>query len=213
MSSRKLVARKVVLDHPYFHLELATEKDAAGRRHTYIHGTGPDIAFVVPLWDDGTVTLNRQRRYGLAKPSIEVPGGHVDAGESPLAGARRELREETGIVAKKTTRLLTCLSSIKVQQRVHLFLAQGLRVGPTKLDDDEEIATFRVPLETALRRARRGWIVHGPSILALYAAAEFVRTRKSERKSAPKRAVELRHAVRRNRAHPAKRARFRFAQS
>ena len=80
-----------------------------------------DIAFSVPLWPDGTVTLNRQRRFGMAKPSIEVPGGHVDPGETPLVGARRELREETGLVAKKMTRLLTCFSSIKVQQRVHLF--------------------------------------------------------------------------------------------
>lgn len=131
----------------------------------------------MPLWDDGTVTLNRQRRFGMDRPSIEVPGGHVDPGESPLVGARRELREETGIVARRMTRLLTCFSSIKIQQRVHVYLAQGLRVGPTKLDDDEEIATFRVPLPVALSRARRGWMVHGPSILALYAAAEVRRRR------------------------------------
>jgi ADP-ribose pyrophosphatase len=175
---RKVLRRKVVLDHPFFHLELATEKDAAGREHTYVWGTGPEIAFSVPLWPDGTVTLNRQRRFGMAKPSIEVPGGHVDPGESPLVGARRELREETGLVAKKMTRLLTCFSSIKVQQRVHLFVAEDLREGPQQLDHDEEIATFRLPLEVAVRRARRGWMVHGPSILALYAAQEFMRTRR-----------------------------------
>jgi len=178
MRSRKVVRRKVVLDVPVFHLELATERDPAGREHTYVYGTGPDIAFAVPLWPDGTVTLNRQRRFGMTKPSIEVPGGHVDPGESPLVGARRELREETGIVAKKMTRLLTCFSSIKVQQSVHLYLAENLRDGPQELDHDEEIETFRVPLEDAVRRARRGWMVHGPSILALYAAQGFVRTRR-----------------------------------
>jgi len=175
---RKLVRRKVVLDHKFFHLELATERGPGGAEHTYVYGTGPDIAFAVPLWPDGTVTLNRQRRFGMTKPSIEVPGGHVDPGESPLVGARRELREETGIVAKKMTRLLTCFSSIKVQQPVHLYLAENLREGPQELDHDEEIETFRVPLDAALRRARRGWMAHGPSILALYAAQEFVRTRR-----------------------------------
>jgi ADP-ribose pyrophosphatase len=177
VSRRKLVRREVVLDHRYLRLELDTERDAAGREHTYIWGTGPDIAFAVPYWPDGTVTLNRQRRFGMAKPSIEIPGGHVDPGEKPLAGARRELCEETGLVARRLTRLLVCFSSIKIQQRVHLFLAEGLREGPCKLDDDEEIETFRVPLEVALRRSRRGWIAHGPSILALHAAADVVRSR------------------------------------
>jgi ADP-ribose pyrophosphatase len=148
---RKVVRVKNVLDHPYFHLDLATERDAKGHEHTYILGTGPDIAFTVPLWDDGTVTLNAQRRFGMKEPSIEVPGGHVDRGEKPLAGA---------------------------QQRVHLYLAEGLTPGPQELDHDEEIVLVRLPFEDALSRARRGWMVHGPSILALYAAAEHVRTRR-----------------------------------
>lgn len=184
---RKVVRRDVVLDHKYFHLELATERDPEGREHTYVYGTGPDIAFAVPLWPDGTVTLNRQRRFGMAKPSIEVPGGHVDPGETPLVGARRELREETGLVAKKMTRLVTCFSSIKVQQRVHLFVAEDLREGPQQLDHDEEIATIRVPLGDAVRRARRGWMVHGPSILALYAAQEFARTKRTSSSSGRRR--------------------------
>jgi ADP-ribose diphosphatase len=175
---RRLVRREVVLDNPYMHLELATERDAKGAEHTYIHGTGPDIAFVVPLWDDGTVTLNRQRRFGMRARSIEVPGGHVDEGETAAQGARRELREETGIRARRLTRLLSCFSSIKVQQRVHLYLAEGLAQGAQQLDHDEEISLVRVPLATAVRRARRGWVVHGPSMLALYAAQEHVRSRR-----------------------------------
>ena len=175
---RRVVRREVVLDNPFFHLELATERAPDGREHTYVHGTGPDIAFSVPLWDDGTVTLNSQRRFGMKARSIEVPGGHVDRGEKPLAGARRELREETGIRAKRMTRLITCFSSIKVQQRVHLYLAEGLTAGEQELDHDEEIVLVRLPFDEALRRARRGWMVHGPSILALYAAAEHVRTRR-----------------------------------
>jgi ADP-ribose pyrophosphatase len=178
MARRKLVRRERVLDNPYMRLDLATERDAQGREHTYIHGTGPDIAFVVPLWDDGTVTLNRQRRFGMRARSIEVPGGHVDSGEAPLAGARRELREETGIAARRMTRLLSCVSSIKVQQRVHLYLAEGLTQGEQQLDHDEEIELLRLPLATALRRARRGWMVHGPSILALHAAQEHLRARR-----------------------------------
>lgn len=169
--SRARVERRRAFDHRFLHVDLVTVR-RGGREHTYIHGGGPDIAFVVPVWDDGTVTLNRQVRFGLARPSIEVPGGHVDPGETPLAAARRELREETGITARRMTRLRTFIPSIKIQQSVHAFVAQGLTQGPPALEDDEEIETIRIPLDDAIRRAQRGWMVHAPSMLALFLARE-----------------------------------------
>ncbi|MCE9637264.1 MAG: NUDIX hydrolase [Planctomycetes bacterium] len=177
-AKRRTVRREVVLDHRYLKVALATERDAAGHEHTYIHGTGPHIAFVVPLWPDGTVTLNRQRRYGLRAASIETPGGHVDEGETPIAAAKRELREETGLRARRITPLFSCLSSIKIQQPLHAFLAEGLTEGRTSLDDDEEITTFRVPLDEAVRRGLAGWIQHAPSLLALLAAKDLVAARR-----------------------------------
>jgi ADP-ribose pyrophosphatase len=152
---RRVVRRDVVLDHPYLHLRLDTERDAEGREHTYIWGTGPDIVLVVPVWPDGTVTLLSQRRYGLRARSVEVPGGHVDPGESPAAAAKRELREETGLSARRVTELLTFFPAIKLQQRFHAFLATGLRAGRAEPDDDEDVRTLRLPLA-----GRRGAVAH-----------------------------------------------------
>jgi ADP-ribose pyrophosphatase len=175
--NRRVVRREVALEHPALHVELATERDGKGREHTYVWGTGPDLAFAVPLWKDGTVTLNRQRRFGIKRPSIEVPGGHVEEDETPEEGVRRELREETGLAAKTVTHVLTCLLSAKIQQNVHVYLAEGLSRGRRQLDADEEIDLVRVHFETALRRGLSGWILHMPSLVALLAVGEHLRTR------------------------------------
>lgn len=177
---RRVVKRQVVLDNKYLHLRLDTERDADGREHTYIFGTGPEIVVVVPVWDDGTVTLLAQRRYGMRKRSVEAPGGHVDPGERPLAAAKRELREETGIVARRMTATLTFLPAVKLQQNFHAFVATGLREGPTDLDDDEDVRPLRLPLDEVCRRAvtESGFIVHGPSIVALLAAREALAARR-----------------------------------
>jgi len=167
---RRVVRTEDVLDHRYLTLRLVTERDALEREFTYVWGTGPDIVYCVPLFDDGTTVLLRQRRYGIDGASLEVPGGHVDPGETSLAAAGRELTEETGIVATDVTHVLTTLLSIKIQQRLHFHVARGLTQGVASPDADEEIETARMPLDEAVARAMRGEIVHGPSVTAVLLA-------------------------------------------
>lgn len=164
---RRVVRTEDVLDHRYLTLRLVTERDAESREFTYVWGTGPDIAYCVPLFDDGTTVLLRQRRYGIDAPSLEVPGGHVDPGETPAAAAARELAEETGLVAGRVEHRLTTLLSIKIQQRLHFHVARDLREGAAAPDDDEEIELVRMPVAEAVERARRGEILHTPSVTAL----------------------------------------------
>jgi len=58
----------------------------------------PDSVSVLPVTPSGRTVLLRQERHPLAESTWELPGGHVDAGETAEAAARRELREETGLV-------------------------------------------------------------------------------------------------------------------
>ena len=81
-SDREVVRTEEVLDHRYLTMRLVTERDAEGREFTYVWGTGPDVAYAVPVFADGSVLLLRQRRYGIEGRSLEVPGGHVDPGET-----------------------------------------------------------------------------------------------------------------------------------
>ena len=84
------------------------------------------------------ILLVRQYRLPAGKSIWELPAGRLDPGETPLAAARRELKEETGYRAKKWTRLVSFLVSPGyVGERMTIFLAQGLTAGdPTPMDDE-----------------------------------------------------------------------------
>lgn len=127
---------------------------------------------ILPLWSDGTVTLVGQYRYPLNEYSWEIPegGGALDA--DPLAIARQELREETGIEAA-TWRYLGRVhtSNCFTDELCHLFLAEGLTQGVAQPDPEEIIQTRRLPFEEAVSMAHDGRITDSISIAGIFRLA------------------------------------------
>ena len=115
-------------------------------------------AAVVPVYDDGTTLLVRQHRVSVDRVTLEIPAGKLDsADEDPLECAKRELSEETGLLAdswKKLTVLETTPGFCN--ERIHLYLATGLKQGETHPDEDEFVATTRMPLAEAVARVMDG---------------------------------------------------------
>jgi len=127
---------------------------------------------VVPYFDNGDTMLVRQWRHAWETSSWEVPAGTFDEGEEPLQCARRELAEETGLVATRYRSLGVVHGAAFLTGRAHLFLAEGLTEAersPETYEQDMEV--LRVPLIEALDAALEGQIVHSGSVTALCRAA------------------------------------------
>jgi len=124
---------------------------------------------VLPLHDDGTVTLIRQLRPAVGTRLLELPAGRLAPGEDPAACGRRELAEETGLRANTFESLGIFHASPGVfDETIHLFLATGLTQREADPEQYEEIGTIRIPFGEAKRMALSGEITDGKTIAALF---------------------------------------------
>ncbi len=138
----------------------------------------PGAVAILALTDAGELVMERQHRYPLGRDMIEVPAGKIDAGEAPLATARRELREETGYTARRWKHLATIHLAIGYSdEHIEIYLARGLKHVGAKLDDEEFLEVFTLPLATALDWVRRGRITDSKTVSALFWAEKVLRGR------------------------------------
>jgi NTP pyrophosphohydrolases including oxidative damage repair enzymes len=144
--------------------------DGAEARYTVL--VNPDSAFIVPYFENGDTMLVRQWRHAWDASSWEVPAGTFDGDEDPLDCARRELAEETGLVAERYTALGIVHGAAFLTGRAHMFLAQSITESdrhPEAYEQDMEV--LRIPFKEALEAALGGAIVHSGSVTALCRAA------------------------------------------
>jgi 8-oxo-dGTP pyrophosphatase MutT (NUDIX family) len=128
---------------------------------------------VVAVDDDGRLLLVGQHRYPLDEYSWEIPEGGVPHGEPLEAGARRELREETGYEADEWRQLSRLSVSNSVTDELGaLFLATGLRPGTASPDPTEDLALRWATLDEVLGEIAGGLIHDLLTVagVALYAA-------------------------------------------
>lgn len=129
----------------------------------------PGAVVIIPVFDDGTVLLERQFRYPLGDVFIEFPAGKIDPDEDPLDCAKRELQEETGYTATNWQFVCTIHNAIAYSdEHLDIYLARGLTAGQKRLDDGEFLETFHATLDSMKAWIKEGSITDVKTIIGTF---------------------------------------------
>lgn len=125
--------------------ELALSRERSAQREVVDH---PGAVVIIAVDEAQQVFLVRQYRHAIRRELLELPAGTLEPGEMPLQTAKRELREEVGLVAERWVGLGSFFSSPGfLNECLHVFLAEGLTQHEPDPDYDEDLSVVRVPLE------------------------------------------------------------------
>ncbi len=117
----------------------------------------PGAVAVIPVLDDGRLVLVRQHRYPLGKVLLEWPAGKLETGEDQLVCAVRELREETGYLAREWAFAGEIHNAAAYStESIWLWFARGLQAGPPRPDAGEFVETVTLDIDALEALEARG---------------------------------------------------------
>ncbi len=128
----------------------------------------PGAVAVVPVLGDGRIVLLRHFRHAAGRTLVEIPAGTLEAGEEPIACARRELAEETGYRAGELRPLTAFFTAPGFSDEyLHLFLARDLEEGETDLQPGEQLEAWLATPGEIRSMIRDGEIEDAKTLLGL----------------------------------------------
>ena len=136
----------------------------------------PGASAVVAIDEDNRIIMEKQFRYALEDYLLEIPAGKLDAGEDPLVCAKRELEEETGIIASEWISLGTIATSPGFcNEVIHLYVAKGLSKGEIHWDEDEYVEIERYTFDELLQCINEEKVKDSKTLSALLLAMPYLK--------------------------------------
>lgn len=165
----KVLGEKKMYDNPWISLTEYDVLNPSGGKGIYgkVHFKNLAIG-VLPLDAQLNTWLVGQYRFPLNQYSWEIPEGGGSMGVEPLESARRELLEETGLVAAEWSPLIEMhLSNSVSDEHAIIFLARNLKQQEAEPEETEQLQIKKVSFEEAFQMVEKGMITDSMSVAAI----------------------------------------------
>jgi ADP-ribose pyrophosphatase len=172
----KTIGTKHIYDGNIIKVDLLTVMLPNGKEATRDIVSHPGASVVIPISSNNELYMVSQYRKPMERVSLELPAGKLDYKEEPLKCAQRELKEETGLVAKSMKHILSVHSTPGFCNEIlHMFVATELEEGESCADEDEFISSEKIPIKKLVEMVLNHEITDAKSIIGILLADRLVK--------------------------------------